>query len=99
MDANTDTYMNLLECSSIKYHEDIMSLDSDSIKSFGHIPDVQPILTVDEMFEAKFLYIHTKARYNTNLNCFAIYYNVPFNNANPIFNHVISCVCPLPLDV
>ncbi|CDH57012.1 peroxisomal copper amine oxidase [Lichtheimia corymbifera JMRC:FSU:9682] len=47
----------LLERPSMKCYEAIVSLDTESVKSFEHIPDVQPILTMDEMFEVEELVV------------------------------------------
>lgn len=43
----------ILERPSMKCFEAIVSLDSETVKSFKYIPDVQPILTMDDMFEVE----------------------------------------------
>ncbi|KAI9015690.1 copper amine oxidase [Phycomyces nitens] len=42
-----------LEKPSMKCYEALVSLDTNQLKRFEHIPDVQPILTMDEMFEVE----------------------------------------------
>lgn len=42
-----------LERPSMKCFEGIVSLDEERLKSWTYIPDVQPILTMDEMFEVE----------------------------------------------
>ncbi|KAI9315747.1 copper amine oxidase [Dichotomocladium elegans] len=47
----------ILERPSMKVFEAVVSLDTESIKSWKYVPDKQPILTMDEMFEVEELVI------------------------------------------
>lgn len=42
-----------LERPSMKCYEAVVSLDKKAVKSWKHVPDVQPILTLDEMFQVE----------------------------------------------
>lgn len=44
-----------LEKKTVKVYEAIVSLTNRKLKSWVHVPDVQPILTMDEMFEVEAL--------------------------------------------
>lgn len=46
-----------LEKKTMKCYEGVVSLSSNKLKSWEYIPDVQPILTMDEMFEVEELVI------------------------------------------
>ncbi|KAI8079609.1 copper amine oxidase [Gilbertella persicaria] len=46
-----------LEKVTMKCYEGVVSLDAGQLKSWKYIPDVQPILTMDEMFEVEALVI------------------------------------------
>jgi primary-amine oxidase len=46
-----------LEKKTMKCFEAVVSLTANSLKSWTYIPDVQPILTMDEMFEVEELVI------------------------------------------
>ncbi|KAI9495289.1 copper amine oxidase [Zychaea mexicana] len=43
----------ILEKVTMKVYESVVSLDTNSVKSWKYVPDVQPILTMDEMFEVE----------------------------------------------
>lgn len=53
MDVDRQALVVALERPSMKCYEAIVSLDSEKVLSWTHVPDVQPILTMDEMFEVE----------------------------------------------
>ncbi|KAI8379319.1 copper amine oxidase [Radiomyces spectabilis] len=46
-----------IEKPSMRCYEAVVSLDSQTVKSWSYMPDVQPILTMDDMFEVEELVI------------------------------------------
>ena len=48
-----EAFVIILEKESMNVYEAVVSLDSETIKSWKYVPDVQPILTMDEMFEVE----------------------------------------------
>ncbi|KAI8150162.1 copper amine oxidase [Fennellomyces sp. T-0311] len=57
MHVEREALVIILEKPTMKVYECVVSLDTEKIKSWQYVPDVQPILTMDEMFEVEELVV------------------------------------------